>query len=98
MPVVASPFYIPSSMGTWILALVLPLARTGGQTCVVGTFPQQIGRLKTTGEIEWWLSLSTPEMNVKAMIANARHEFTAYAVSTLVNNPRNDDARLLEPV
>lgn len=49
-------------------------------------------------QFEWWLSFSTPEMNVKAMIANARHEFTAYAVSTLVNNPRNDDARLLEPV
>ncbi|WP_044871453.1 SOS response-associated peptidase [Pseudomonas sp. LFM046] len=49
-------------------------------------------------QFDGWLSPGTPSSNVQALMANSRHEFTGYAVSTRVNNTRNDDVGLLEPV
>lgn len=43
-----------------------------------------------------WLDPATPADKVERMIAEARSDFTAYPVSTRVNNTRNDSPDLLE--
>ncbi|MDE3735534.1 SOS response-associated peptidase [Pseudomonas resinovorans] len=45
-----------------------------------------------------WLSPWTAANDVQALIANARQDFEGHAISTRVNNVRNDDAGLLETV
>lgn len=47
---------------------------------------------------EAWLAPQSTEGQVDEVIANAREDFEGYAVSTKVNNARNDFQELLEPL
>lgn len=45
-----------------------------------------------------WMSVQTPDTDVRHMIAESRQDFEGYPVGVKVNNVRNDDPGLIEPL